>query len=155
MEEDLQAEEQRGDRHRQDTQQIAAEPRRDRLIDVEGHRLVLGFLEGVPGPQPLHRGMSIAEERRIAEHELGEDRGEVFERRGHGELPLRGHHAVEADAYLYQPLERTCRIPLCLEQLVVAAVLAPVDSFLTAESPHLLAQLSVLGHRGPPWATKT
>jgi len=30
-----------------------------------------------------------------------------------------------------------------LEQLVVAAVLAPVDSFLTAESPHLLAQLGV------------
>src|SRR5207302_7413620 len=71
VEEDLQAEEHRGDRHRQDAQQIAAEPRRDRLIDVEGHRLVLGFLEGVPGPQPLHRGMSIAEERRIAEHELG------------------------------------------------------------------------------------
>lgn len=55
-------------------------------VDVKCHRLVLGFFQGVPGPEGLVARVRSFQNFRQTEQAVGEDRGEVFQRYGGGQL---------------------------------------------------------------------
>ena len=49
------------------------------LVEVVGHRLVLGFLDGMPDPQVAHRGMHFFHQVRATQNGIGENRGDVLQ----------------------------------------------------------------------------
>jgi hypothetical protein len=107
--EHLGQEEDGGEHHDAHAQQVAAA---DLLKDVERDRGVLVLFGRVPAPERIHRRIGHARERLLAQRDLREQRGEVLERSGHGELrPLGQQLARDPQDPARAAIDRRHRIP--------------------------------------------
>ncbi len=137
--------------HREDPEPLAAA---DRLVDVEGDCLVLGFFERVPDEEIAHGvGAEQAADLDVGEDQFGQGRREVFERGRHGQVGLGRQQALTGLEPPLHPLVLLGGVAELVEAVVEDAMLTPVHGLLADEAGHLALErriadpVSIVTHR--------
>ena len=114
----------------------------DIAVDVEGHRLVLGLLEGVPEEERAHLGdVEVGAGGLVGEQDLGEGGRVVLQGGGGGQVRLRAPEPLpDAQALVDEALHALRRIAEAGQAVVEGPVLTAVHGLLADEALHVPPQ---------------
>lgn len=120
-----------------------------RHVSIEGHALVLGFLDRMPVPQGLHVRLGAGQPVGVAQHAVGQHRRVVFQRAGDRQAVQHSQLIDTGEAFLEFFFARVGQA-MVFEPLVVLRMQVAVGRFLADEILDLGAQYrvrqAILGH---------